>query len=134
MRVMRFSFDRSLRITTLFLATASLACCDKSSQDRPRTPSHTIGNAHHGKELVSYYGCGGCHLISDVPNARGNVGPPLDDFADRVYIAGILRNTPDNLVSWVRDPQSVVPGNVMPRQGIDAQDARDIAAFLYTQK
>lgn len=44
----------------------------------------------------------------------------------------MLRNTPDNLMSWLENPQRVVPGNVMPDMGITAQDARDIAAYLYT--
>jgi cytochrome c2 len=60
------------------------------------------------------------------------VGPPLDHFARRVYIAGVLRNTPDNLALWIHDPQAVIPGNVMPIMGVDKRDARDIAAYLYT--
>ncbi len=44
----------------------------------------------------------------------------------------MLRNTPDNLVRWIRDPQKIVPGNAMPALGIDNRDARDIAAYLYT--
>jgi cytochrome c2 len=117
------------------LAAAALGGCYEKSNDPPRGPSpRLVGNPRHGWELVTHFGCGSCHIIHGVPNARGMVGPPLDDFAGRAYIAGILRNTPDNLVTWIRDPQAVVPGNVMPNMGIDRQDARDIAAFLYTQK
>jgi cytochrome c2 len=39
---------------------------------------------------------------------------------------------PDNLVKWLRQPQNVVPGNAMPDMGVTPQDARDIAAYLYT--
>lgn len=125
---------RLLGIGALIAATALGGCYEKSS-DPPRGPSpRMVGNPRHGRQLVTYFGCGGCHTIRAIPNARGMVGPPLDDFGGRAYIAGILRNTPDNLVTWIRDPQSVVPGNVMPKMGIDRQDARDIAAFLYTQK
>ena len=38
----------------------------------------------------------------------------------------------DNMVTWLRDPQSVVPNNAMPNMDINQQQARDIAAYLYT--
>jgi cytochrome c1 len=44
----------------------------------------------------------------------------------------MLRNTPPNLVRWIREPQAVVPGNAMPNMGVSEVDARDIAAYLYT--
>ncbi len=88
----------------------------------------------NGAELVNSYGCGSCHTVSDIPNANGVVGPPLDGFAHRVYIAGMLHNSPNNLAYWIQHPQAVVPGNVMPDMGIDRADAHDIAAYLYTRK
>jgi cytochrome c1 len=61
------------------------------------------------------------------------VGPPLSDFARRTYIAGNLFNTPDNLVAWIRSPDSVEPGTVMPTLGVTEQEARDISAYLYLE-
>ena len=78
------------------------------------------------------YGCPACHTIPGVKNANGNVGPPLARIGERTYIAGMLRNTPPNLVRWIREPQAVVPGNAMPDMGVSEADARDIAAYLYT--
>lgn len=122
-------------LAAIVLLAALLAGCDREPFPRLGTPSpKTIGNPHHGAELISYFGCGGCHTIRALPGANGVVGPPLDGVARRVYIAGMLRNTPDNLEHWIRDPQGVVPGNVMPDMGIDQADARDIAAYLYTRK
>jgi len=60
------------------------------------------------------------------------VGPPLTSVASRVYIAGVMRNSPDNMVEWIQHPQSIVPGNVMPDMGIAHDEARDIAAYLAT--
>lgn len=88
-------------------------------------------DAAHGPELMRHYGCASCHSIPGVDGARGQVGPPLDHFSRRTYIAGVLRNEPDNLVLWLRTPQSVVPGNAMPNSGVTEADARDIAAYLY---
>jgi cytochrome c2 len=90
------------------------------------------GDARRGQRLVVEFSCARCHTIPRVRNADGNVGPPLTRFADRTFVAGMLRNEPDNLVRWLRQPQSVVPGNAMPDTGLSEQQARDIAAFLYT--
>ena len=92
----------------------------------------TAGNPAHGAALIRDYGCGSCHQIPGVANADGLVGPPLSNIGVRVYLAGILRNTPDNMEFWLRHPQQVVPGNVMPDMGMTPSDARDIAAYLYT--
>ncbi len=90
------------------------------------------GDPERGPELMQKYGCITCHTVPGVAGANGNVGPPLTDWADRVYIAGLLQNNPDNLISWIQNPQAVVPGNAMPVLGVSDQDARDIAAYLYT--
>lgn len=95
-------------------------------------PPETGGDPAHGAALIRDYGCGSCHQIPGIAGADGLVGPPLSNIGVRVYLAGMLRNTPDNLTFWLRHPQQVVPGNVMPDMGMTASDARDIAAYLYT--
>jgi cytochrome c2 len=87
---------------------------------------------HRGAELISSYGCGGCHEVPGIVGATGVVGPPLNEFGRRVYVAGLLRNTPDNLIDWLKNPQSIVPGNAMPDLGVKDRDARDMAAYLYS--
>jgi cytochrome c1 len=70
-----------------------------------------------------------------VPGVSGpgsNVGPRLDKIAKRTYVGGVLANTPDNMVRWLRDPQGVDPRTAMPNVGLSEADARDIAAYLYT--
>ena len=89
-------------------------------------------DAKRGPQLIREFGCAACHSVPGVGGADGNVGPPLSRFGDRTYIAGMLRNTPPNLVRWIRDPQGVVPGNAMPNMGVTEAQARDIAAYLYT--
>jgi cytochrome c len=104
----------------------------KEEQDR-RTRAETItgGNVDRGKRLFSAYGCGGCHSLTGVPQARGLVGPTLDGIGSRAVIAGRLENKPDNLIRWIRHPQGVSPGTAMPNLGVGEADGRDIAAFLY---
>lgn len=47
-------------------------------------------------------------------------------------IAGVMPNTPGNLQAWIEAPQAIVPGNAMPNLGLNDNEARDIAAYLYT--
>ncbi|MGH9585315.1 MAG: c-type cytochrome [Acidobacteriaceae bacterium] len=90
------------------------------------------GNAQIGKQLIVSKGCGACHVIPGIPGARGLVGPPLFFYGRRTIIAGELPNTPDNLVRWIKDPKQVEPGTAMPDLNVNDQQARDIAAYLYT--
>lgn len=95
---------------------------------------YTGGNWQRGQELIVKYRCGACHVIPGVYNANGKVGPPLIWFAQRTYIGGELPNSPQNLVRWLLDPKAVEPGTAMPDLGLSEQEARDVAAYLYTLK
>ena len=88
--------------------------------------------AEEGVQKLTAYGCGSCHSISGVAEAYGVVGPPLDFWASRWYIAGSLLNTPDNFIIWVTNPQEIEPGTAMPAMGVSEQDAHHIAAYLYS--
>jgi cytochrome c2 len=90
------------------------------------------GSAERGRHLIEYYGCGSCHTISGVHSTSKYIGPPLNDFAERRFIAGKFPNTLAELMRWIEDPQALDPGNVMPTLGVKPQEARDIAAFLYS--
>jgi cytochrome c2 len=83
-----------------------------------------------GADLIVASGCGTCHAIPGIAGARGNVGPPLDRIGARVFIAGMLRNTPENMVRWLKNPQAVIPGNAMPNMNLNDAQARDITAYL----
>jgi cytochrome c2 len=83
-----------------------------------------------GADLMIANGCGTCHSIPGIAGARGNVGPPLDHIGNRVFIAGMLRNTPDNMMRWLKNPQAIIPGNAMPNMNLNDAQARDITAYL----
>jgi cytochrome c1 len=83
-----------------------------------------------GADLIITNGCATCHSIPGIAGARGNVGPPLDHIGTRVFIAGMLRNTPDNMVRWLKNPQAIIPGNAMPNMNLNDAQARDITAYL----
>ncbi len=55
-----------------------------------------------------------CHAIEGT-QAAGIIGPNLTRLGSRGTIAaGLLENTPENLVAWITDPLSVKPGAQMP--------------------
>jgi hypothetical protein len=69
---------------------------------------------------------------SPASNPRGIVGPPLGGLARRPFIAGQLPNTPGALVAFLVNPPALVAGIGMPNVGLTIEDARDVAAYLYT--
>ncbi|ETR79262.1 cytochrome C [Afipia sp. P52-10] len=93
----------------------------------------TGGEPDKAPALIRRYGCAGCHTIGGVPGAVGKVAQPLDGLRARVFIAGRLQNSPDNLVRWIVSPDSVSPGTAMPRTGITPDEARHVAAYLYAR-
>jgi cytochrome c2 len=107
---------------SLALFCAALAGCG--------APAGAIGDASNGKLLLRQFGCGTCHRIPGVVAAEGTAGPPLQGVASRVYLAGVLPNSPANMASWIRAPQRHKPGTTMPDMGITAAQADDMVAFL----
>jgi cytochrome c2 len=93
-----------------------------------------FGNPAHGAALIRQVGCGSCHIIPGIKGARGLAGPPLDHMSRRIFIAGMLRNTPENMRHWIMHPQAVIHGNAMPEMGLSQTQATDIAAYLATLK
>jgi cytochrome c len=91
----------------------------------------TGGDSANASMLATRYGCSGCHTIPGLPGAEGQVGPPLEGLRHRVFVAGVLPNTADNLVNWIVDPRRYSPRSAMPETGIGPEGARDIAAYLY---
>ncbi len=130
---------RTVALVSVLLALSAAGIIAYGYEDQRRELERraadlTGGSPSAGREAVLRYGCESCHSIPGVPRANGLVGPPLGGIASRVYVAGVLQNTPDNLVLWLRDPQGVDPKTAMPSLGVSEDDARHIAAFLYTLK
>ena len=89
-------------------------------------------DAERGRAALHQYACPTCHEIPGIVGANNPVGPPLGGLASRRYLAGVLPNTADNLVAWLRNPPAIAPGTAMPNLGVHERDARDIAAYLAT--
>jgi cytochrome c2 len=92
------------------------------------------GNPENGRLLLRQFACGSCHAIPGVAAANGKVGPPLERIASRVYLGGVLPNTPENMAAFIRAPQKAAPRTAMPDMGVTEEHARDMVAYLYTLK
>ncbi|WP_244434539.1 MULTISPECIES: c-type cytochrome [unclassified Afipia] len=106
---------------------------DLKERSRTLTIARTMTNGDpvRAPNLLRRYGCGGCHTIRGIAGADGKVAAPLQDLRERVYIAGVVPNTSDNLVKWIINPQALSPRSAMPATGISESEARDVAAYLY---
>ncbi len=109
-------------------AVLGLGACTSGTSSGVTVPG---GDADRGARLITHYGCGACHTIPGIPRADARVGPSLAGLADRRLIAGRLDNSPENVARWIQSPQELEPGTAMPDLGVEAKDARDIAAYLY---
>jgi len=113
-------------------AAAVLAVAAQATGCRKGPSPSGLGDPDRGARLVDVEACGSCHVIPGHAVGSGLAGPPLAGFARRTIIAGLLPNRPGDLVLWLQRPQAVAPGNGMPDMGLTPQQARDIAAYLYT--
>jgi cytochrome c oxidase subunit 2 len=84
-----------------------------------------------GEKLFLTKGCMGCHSLQAVGAPKGLIGPNLANVGTRSYIAaGWLRNTDENLERWIREPQAVKKGVLMPNLGVTVDEARALRAYL----
>ena len=102
--------------------------------DRTQEPIYDVpgGDVELARQAMEDYACYACHTIPGVERANTWVGPPLTNWGDRTYIAGSLPNDPDNLISFIVNPQEYRPDTAMPVTGISPEEAAHIAAYLYT--
>lgn len=121
---------RKTRQATILLPLVLCAC----QPDRPYAPAGQGGDPRRGQVLLAQFQCGSCHHIPDVEAARGKAAPSLAEFALRSYIAGRWPNEQANLVRWISAPHSMDPSTMMPDMGVSTDDARHMAAYLYTLK
>ena len=110
-----------------------VASCQQAQIER-KAEAMTGGSVRRGVDAINRYGCATCHTIPGVPGATALVGPNLQQVASRMYLAGVLPNTPDNMIRWIQHPRDVDPLTAMPNLNVTDADARDIASYLYTLK
>lgn len=119
---------RTFRPLSLLILSPLLFAC---APGRDYVPKVIDGDAERGREALARYECGVCHVIPGIAHAVGKVGPALDHYSHRSYIAGKFPNEPETLVRWIVDAPAMAPQTAMPAIAMSERDARDMAAYLY---
>ncbi|MEA3216996.1 MAG: cytochrome c oxidase subunit [Acidimicrobiia bacterium] len=90
----------------------------------------TDAAAQRGREVLQSTACAGCHTVRGT-DARGDLGPDLTHVGSRATIgAGVLPNNPQNVADFIRRPQDIKPGNVMPPVPLSDGQVNDLVAYL----
>jgi cytochrome c oxidase subunit II len=87
-----------------------------------------------GQQVFLRGSCPVCHGVRGT-TASGQIAPDLTHVASRAMLgAATLPNTPEHLADWLRDPQRIKLGTLMPPQPLSAEDERELMAYLESLK
>lgn len=114
------------------LTPQQYAALQASPPPRLEAAANEEPSARRGARAINQYACVTCHAIPGIVGSNAPVGPPLAGVGSRLMLGGVLPNSPENMVRWLRDPQKFAPLSAMPDLGVTEHDARDIAAYLAT--
>jgi len=93
-------------------------------------PPEPRGIAAEGARLFQTKKCADCYAVAGTGPNSGK-GPSLAHLASRELLgSGISRNTPENLMLWLTNPQAAKPGNRMPDTPLSANETRALLAYL----
>jgi cytochrome c oxidase subunit 2 len=103
-------------------------------QTQPAAAAPSDPLVQQGQQLFTSTGCVGCHTIRGT-QAAGVVGPDLTHFGQRQVIAGdVLKNTSEELHRWIKNPQAIKPGTIMPNLGLTDEQVNAVVAYLESLK
>jgi cytochrome c oxidase subunit II len=95
-------------------------------------PAVVSDAASQGKRVFETTACTNCHTVAGT-TAKGRFGPDLTHLMSRDTIAaGAASNTPENLRLWIRNPEAIKPGSLMPAMQLNEQQLYTVTAYLET--
>lgn len=87
-----------------------------------------------GRHIFESTACINCHAVAGTI-ADGRFGPDLTHLMSRATIAaGAAANTHDNLKLWIRNPDAIKPGSLMPAMNLNDHDLELLTAYLESLK
>lgn len=100
--------------------------------DAQRGPAAADPAAADGRSLFERTACINCHRVAGTV-ANGTFGPDLTHLMSRATIAsGVARNDRESLRLWLRDPDHVKPGALMPAMQLGERELDRVVAYLMT--
>jgi cytochrome c oxidase subunit 2 len=87
-----------------------------------------------GRATFLALSCVSCHTVSGTA-ANGQFGPDLSHLASRDTIgSGVIKYSLENLRAWIKNPQLIKPGNLMPDMQLTEKELDQVTAYLATLK
>jgi cytochrome c oxidase subunit 2 len=95
-----------------------------------RRPAQTGDEVADGRRVFEATACVNCHTVAGTV-AKGRFGPDLTHLMSRQTIgSGAIPNTPANLREWIRNPDTMKPGSLMPAMGLSAKDLDAVTRYM----
>jgi cytochrome c oxidase subunit 2 len=98
--------------------------------DEQQQPARLDDSVSRGRQVFESTACVNCHTISGT-SAQGRFGPDLTHLMSRdTLAAGAVANTPATLRMWLRDPDIIKPGSLMPAMQLSDADGEAVAQYM----
>jgi cytochrome c oxidase subunit 2 len=95
-----------------------------------REPAMVDESAAHGRRVFETTACINCHTVRGTV-ANGRFGPDLTHLMSRATIAsGAADNTPENLRVWLREPDAIKPGSLMPAMKVSDAELDALVRYM----
>jgi cytochrome c oxidase subunit II len=100
--------------------------------EQEQQPPKADPSVDAGRTAFATNSCGSCHTI-DGTTSNGTFGPNLTHFMSRQTLgAGVAPNDDTNLQSWLRNPQDLKPGCLMPAMKLTPAQVAEVMAYIKT--
>ena len=97
------------------------------AQQQPAAQDEHVAD---GRRVFETTACINCHAIGGTV-ANGRFGPDLTHLMSRDTIAaGAAANTADNLRLWIKDPEAIKPGSLMPAMKVGDADLDALVRYM----
>jgi cytochrome c oxidase subunit 2 len=87
-------------------------------------------SAMAGRRIFETTACINCHTVRGTA-ANGRFGPDLTHLMSRATLAsGAAENTPENLRVWLREPDTIKPGSLMPAMRVSDAELDALVRYM----
>jgi len=95
-----------------------------------REPAIADQSASSGRRIFETTACINCHTVRGTV-ANGRFGPDLTHVMSRATIAsGAAENTAENLRVWLKDPDAIKPGSLMPAMTLSDAEIEALVQYM----
>jgi cytochrome c oxidase subunit 2 len=95
-----------------------------------REPAIEDASAAAGRRIFETTACINCHTVRGTA-ANGRFGPDLTHLMSRATLAsGAAENTPANLRVWLKDPDTIKPGSLMPAMQLPDAELDAVVRYM----